>query len=44
VVAKARDLILPILGASQTDALIASVLDIASSPDLRMLRPLLHMP
>jgi 2-methylcitrate dehydratase PrpD len=41
VVAKARDLMLPVLGEKRTDALVASVLDIALIPDVRTLRPLL---
>ena len=44
VVDKARDLMLPILGERRTDALVASVLEITSNPDVRTLRPLLHIP
>jgi 2-methylcitrate dehydratase PrpD len=42
VVAKARDLIVPILGATKCDALIQKVLAIESLKDIRELRPLLQ--
>lgn len=41
VVAKARDLILPDLGADRTEALIDAVLSIGDMADIRALRPLL---
>lgn len=41
VVAKARDLILPDLGADRADAMIAAVLSIGALGDVRTLRPLL---
>jgi len=44
VVAKARDLITPILGASASSALIEKVLAIESLKDIRDLRPLLQRP
>jgi 2-methylcitrate dehydratase PrpD len=42
VVAKARDLIAPVLGLAQTDRLIAAVLALDGAPDIRALRPLLQ--
>jgi 2-methylcitrate dehydratase PrpD len=42
VVAKARDLIVPVLGASKCDALIAKLLALESVKDVRELRPLLQ--
>jgi 2-methylcitrate dehydratase PrpD len=42
VVAKARDLIVPVLGASKCDALIAKLLALESVKDIRELRPLLQ--
>ena len=44
VVAKARDLIVPVLGASKCDALVAKLLALDSVKDIRELRPLLQQP
>src|SRR5579862_2322254 len=42
VVAKARDLIIPILGATKCDALVAKLLSLENVKDVRELRPLLQ--
>jgi 2-methylcitrate dehydratase PrpD len=42
VAGKCRDLIMPVLGAAQSDRLIAAVLDIESVKNVRELRPLLQ--
>jgi 2-methylcitrate dehydratase PrpD len=42
VVAKARDLILPVLGATKCDALIEKLLNLENVKDIRELRPLLQ--
>ena len=42
VVAKARDLLSPILGATKSARLIATVLSIETVTDIRSLRPLLQ--
>src|SRR3546814_14535837 len=42
VEAKARDLIAPVLGDTQTEALIAALRDLESLDDVRTLRPLLQ--
>ena len=42
VVAKARDLIVPILGAAKSDALVAKLLALENVKDIRELRPLLQ--
>jgi hypothetical protein len=42
VVDKARDLIVPVLGAATTQKLIATVLAIEAVKDIRSLRPLLQ--
>jgi 2-methylcitrate dehydratase PrpD len=42
VVAKARDLIAPVLGAAKSDALIARLLDLENVKEIRELRPLLQ--
>ena len=42
VVGKARDLIVPILGASKCDALIEKLLNLENVKDVRELRPLLQ--
>jgi 2-methylcitrate dehydratase PrpD len=42
VVAKARDLIVPVLGASKCDALIEKLLNLENVKDIRELRPLLQ--
>ena len=44
VVAKARDLLTPILGATRSARLIETVLSIDSVTDIRSLRPLLQTP
>jgi 2-methylcitrate dehydratase PrpD len=43
VVAKCRDLMAPVLGMPSTEKLIAKVLDLESSKDIRELRPLLQV-
>jgi hypothetical protein len=42
IVAKARDLIAPILGTAQCASLIERVLDLDKAKDIRELRPLLQ--
>jgi hypothetical protein len=42
VVAKARDLMTPVLGAEKSSKLIASVLDLENLKNVRELRPLLQ--
>ncbi|HSZ19002.1 MAG TPA: hypothetical protein VK770_04375, partial [Candidatus Acidoferrum sp.] len=42
VVAKARDLIVPVLGGTQCDALIEKLLGLEKVKDIRELRPLLQ--
>jgi hypothetical protein len=42
VVAKARDLIVPVLGATKCDALIDKVLTLENVKDIHELRPLLQ--
>jgi 2-methylcitrate dehydratase PrpD len=42
VVAKARDFIIPILGATKSDALIEKLLSFENVKDIRELRPLLQ--
>jgi hypothetical protein len=42
VVAKARDLIGPVLGVKKAERLIAAVLDVDTLADVRALRPLLQ--
>ena len=42
VVAKARDLIIPVLGASKCDALVEKLLSLESVKDIRELRRLLQ--
>jgi 2-methylcitrate dehydratase PrpD len=42
VVAKARDLIVPVLGATKCDALIDKLLNLENVKDIRELRPLLQ--
>jgi hypothetical protein len=42
VVAKARDLIVPVLGAAKCDALIEKLLSLENVKDIRELRPLLQ--
>jgi len=42
VVAKARDLIVPVLGASKCDGLIQVLLSLENVKDIRELRPLLQ--
>jgi hypothetical protein len=44
VVGKCRDLMAPVLGAAQCDALIEAVLAIERVKDVRELRPLLQKP
>jgi 2-methylcitrate dehydratase PrpD len=44
VVAKARDLIEPVLGGGTSSRLIAAILAIETNPDIRALRPLLQRP
>ena len=44
VVAKARDLIEPVLGGATSSRLIATILALEESSDLRSLRPLLQRP
>jgi 2-methylcitrate dehydratase PrpD len=43
VVAKCRDLMVPVLGTSSTDRLIARVLDLEKCRSIRELRPLLEV-
>ena len=42
VASKARDLIAPVLGATQADRLVTTLLDIENVKDVRELRPLLQ--
>jgi hypothetical protein len=42
VVAKARDLVVPVLGATRCDALIEKLLGLEKVKDIRELRPLLQ--
>jgi 2-methylcitrate dehydratase PrpD len=44
VVAKARDLIEPVLGRETSRRLIATIIAIETTPDIRALRPLLQRP
>jgi hypothetical protein len=44
VVVKAHDLIEPVLGGAQSRRLIASILALDESADIRSLRPLLQRP
>ena len=44
VVAKARDLMAPVLGGETSSRLISSILALEDSPDVRSLRPLLQRP
>ena len=44
VVAKARDLVEPVLGAATASRLIATILALEETRDVRSLRPLLQRP
>jgi hypothetical protein len=43
VIAKARDLITPILGAPKASSLIVKLFDLENVTDIRQLRPLLQL-